>query len=195
VGGAHDDARERPALFASIRDDRRRHAVAAIIAVAGALTLLVSVTSARRAQRIAGSGPSESPGTTATAPTATGTAIAVPTGQPGSAPSAEPAAPPVAATWTASVAPKAAPAIAPARVAPRRPSGTSGVVAAVHPGCDVDFELDSQGRKHFKPECVSGAQTSPGTAASPKADCDPNYDLDAQGRKHFKAQCFLNASH
>jgi hypothetical protein len=81
-----------------------------------------------------------------------------------------------------------------ARAGLRRPP-LQAAPAAARPGCELDFELDSQGRKHFKPECVSGAQASTSVAASSKAACDPSYDLDADGRKHFKPQCFLNASH
>ena len=201
TGAAAGGTRGRAALFSSIPWDRKRHAVAAIIAIAGALTLILSVASAWRGRPLEGGGAAaESAEVAKASPTvpssaATGATVATPAESPRSLSPAETTAAPVASPPPASATPKAPPAIPAARVAARRPTTTGAAPSTAHAGCDVDFELDSQGRKHFKPECVSGAQTSPGTAASPKPDCDPNYDLDAQGRKRFKPQCFLNANH
>jgi hypothetical protein len=57
--------------------------------------------------------------------------------------------------------------------------------------CDPPFDLDDQGRKHFKTECVAVLPAAP--SARNEVNCDPSYDLDVQGRKHFKSECFLNA--
>ena len=59
--------------------------------------------------------------------------------------------------------------------------------------CDPPFELDEQGRKHFKPECWGGAAAGV-TQAPSAASCNPNYELDDQGRKHFKPECFLKSN-
>ena len=59
--------------------------------------------------------------------------------------------------------------------------------------CDPPFELDEQGRKHFKPECWSRPGAASPVRAVTDANCDPSYTLDEQGRKHFKPECFTNA--
>jgi eukaryotic-like serine/threonine-protein kinase len=75
--------------------------------------------------------------------------------------------------------------------APSQPAAPATATAAKS-GCDPDFDLDEQGRKHFKPACVTAARPVATPAAAAKPDCDPNFDLDEQGRKHFKPECFLN---
>ncbi|HEY3595707.1 MAG TPA: hypothetical protein VGL13_17595, partial [Polyangiaceae bacterium] len=60
------------------------------------------------------------------------------------------------------------------------------------PNCDPTYDLDEQGRKHFKPECLAVRAAPANGASKAKPDCDPNYDLDEQGRKHFKSECFVS---
>jgi eukaryotic-like serine/threonine-protein kinase len=111
------------------------------------------------------------------------------------------AAVPAAQAWSvASVASKPAPPVERPQVTPQyrttsyhtapvSPATPAAIVAK--PGRDPDFDLDDQGRKHFKPACVTPARTTAQATLS-KVDCDPNFDLDDNGRKHFKPACFLN---
>jgi hypothetical protein len=183
-----------PSRAAGVRE-RRWNANAAILAVAVVLALAISVASARRARPVVAGAAAIGSAAAAPAPTAQ---PVVTGGLSALTPSAPPAltSSPIGSSWSIAEFPADAEAttLAPPAVpiASRRSSLPAALFAA-RPGCDVDFDLDSQGRKHFKPECVN-AQASLSPAASAKAACDPNYDLDAQGRKHFKPQCFLNAS-
>jgi serine/threonine protein kinase len=81
-------------------------------------------------------------------------------------------------------------AVATVATAPTTASGTS---AGSQVGCNPTFDLDDQGRKHFKAECLTGRNDTPSLMARAAATCDPTFELDDQGRKHFKPECFLNA--
>jgi serine/threonine-protein kinase len=184
----------RPTLPSRHARDRRWNAFTAALAVAAALTLTISVASTRRARPIDGVAAVRR-GAATTAPPASPTAV---TNALSEAPTTVAvASSPSDSSWSVAefpaVPPTARPA-APGNMSPGAARRSAVAAGAARPGCEVDFELDSQGRKHFKPECVTGVQASLSPAASAKAACDPNYDLDDQGRKHFKPQCFLNAS-
>jgi hypothetical protein len=74
--------------------------------------------------------------------------------------------------------------------------------------CDPPYELDIQGLKHYKPECMALAKPAPCSVpfavttsgvkrynqtclAASKAgpDCDPPYEYDAAGIKRYKPDC------
>jgi hypothetical protein len=79
---------------------------------------------------------------------------------------------------------------------PSLPAGAAAAgdqSAAGASSCDPPFELDDQGRKHFKPECWPRSGAASPVRAVNDANCDPSYTLDDQGRKHFKPECFTNS--
>jgi eukaryotic-like serine/threonine-protein kinase len=78
-------------------------------------------------------------------------------------------------------------------VAVKTGASTPGVSVGPWADCNPTFELDDQGRKHFKPECLTARPGPPSATARAAANCDPTFELDDQGRKHFKPECFVNS--
>jgi hypothetical protein len=75
----------------------------------------------------------------------------------------------------------------------RSPAGASAALVRKKPDCSQTYDLDDQGRKHFKAECMKAPPTSMSNVVEKPSGCDPNFDLDDQGRKHFKPECFLGS--
>ena len=80
-----------------------------------------------------------------------------------------------------------------AKASARRLVGSPVGLAGKKLDCSQTFDLDDQGRKRFKAECMKSAPGPSTSVTEKRPGCDQNFDLDDQGRKHFKPECFLGA--